>query len=302
MKHKKGKVFIVGAGPGDPGLLTLRGASLLSKAEVVIYDGLVNPQLFDLAPSAEKIYVGKIKELPRSIWTSARQSQQKACVHLKHWMSVEEISHLMVRYAESGKTVVRLKGGDPFIFGRGSEEASHLKKAGISYEIVPGVSAGYSVPAYAGIPVTDRRFSSLVTFVTAHEDPKKRQSSVDWKNMANMEGTIVSFMGVQSLPSMIQGLIRGGKSPGTLISVIQWGTIRRQQVVEGCLSDIVGKVQKKRIYSPAVAVIGEVNRLRKELAWFEKISSKRDFKKMLAHVCSSLEGPRGKTNPAHSPR
>lgn len=302
MKPKKGTVFFVGAGPGDPGLLTLRGASLLSKSSVVIYDGLVNPQLLDLASSAKKIYVGKIKELPRSVWTGTEQLDQKACAHLKTWMGVEEISCLMVQYAATGKTVVRLKGGDPLVFGRGSEEASYLKKSGIKYEFVPGVSAGYSVPAYAGIPVTDRRFSSLVTFVTAHEDPKKKRSSVDWKRLAETGGTIVSFMGIQSLPSMVQGLIQGGESPDTLISIIQWGTIRRQQVLEGCLADIVRKVQKKKISSPAVAVIGEVNRLRKELAWFEKKSSKRDFKKMLARFCSTLNDSHGKTNIAYPPR
>jgi len=296
---KKGLVYIVGAGPGDPGLLTLRGAVLLTRSDVVIYDGLVNPELLDLAPKAEKIYAGKIKELPRHIWSESLPKSKKlnkqSCVHLKNRIGMEEINNLMVQHASAGKRVVRLKGGDPFVFGRGGEEVSYLKKHGIDYEIVSGVSAGYSAPAYAGIPVTDRRLSSLVTFVTAHEDPEKRQSSVDWKKLAKLDGTFVSFMGVQSLPAMIQGLLEGGKSADTPISIIQWGTIRCQQVVEGTLHDIVQKVQEEKIGSPAVAVIGEVNRFRKEFAWFEKTPSKRTLSELLSELklsFSAKSGPR----------
>jgi len=287
-KNKKGIVSIVGAGPGDPGLLTLRGAALLAQSDVVIYDGLVNPELLDLAPKAEKIYAGKIKELPRHIWSESlpksRKLDKQSCVHLKNRIGMEEINNLMVQHASAGKRVVRLKGGDPFIFGRGGEEVSHLKKHGIDYEIVSGVSAGYSAPAYAGIPVTDRRLSSHVTFVTAHEDPKKRQSSIDWKKLAKLDGTLVSFMGVQSLPAMIQGLIAGGKSSETLVSMIQWGTLRRQQVIEGTLRNIVQNVQEEKMGSPAVAVIGEVNRFRKEFAWFEKTSAKRNLSELLSEL------------------
>jgi len=267
IKRKKGIVYLVGAGPGDPELLTLRGARLLAQADAVVYDGLVNPALLELAPRAERIYAGKIKPLPEKIWEGSRNHK---CVHLKN-AGVDQTNQLLVKLAGEGKRVVRLKGGDPFIFGRGGEEASCLKKHRIDFEVVPGITAGYSAPAYAGIPVTDRRFSSLVIFATAHEDPQKEQSSVDWEKLAQLEGTLVTFMGVKSLPSVVQALLDGGKSPDTLISVIQWGTLPGQRVVEGSLGDIVRKVKKAGLGSPAIAVIGKVNQLRKELAWFEKL-------------------------------
>lgn len=249
----KGKVYLVGAGPGDPGLLTLRGASLLQSADVVVYDGLVHPGVLEKAGYAQKIYAGKYR---------IRKDQ--------HYVDQSKINQLLVQLARQGKKVVRLKGGDPFIFGRGGEEASYLYEHGIPFEVVPGVTAGYAVPAYAGIPVTDRRAASYVTFVTAHENPQKSGSSVNWAQLARLEGTLVVFMGVQNLAQVAEALIGFGKSSSTLVSVIQWGTWPKQQVVTSSLGSIASEVQKAGLSSPAITIIGDVNQFREELQWFEK--------------------------------
>ncbi len=260
---KKGIVYLVGAGPGDAGLLTLRGAEVLGKADAVVYDWLVNPGILEFAPVPEKIYVGKkVQKKKKRLQASGHKLQETG------YVEQDRTNQLLLKLARQGKTVVRLKGGDPFIFGRGGEEASFLKKNGISFEIVPGISAGYAVPAYAGIPVTDRRLASLVTFVTGHEDPTKKESSVDWKKLARIGGTLVSFMGVKNLPLVIETLKRGGMKQQTKVSVIEWGTLPQQRVVEGTLQTIVRKVKAQKIQSPAITVIGEVNRFRKTLAWF----------------------------------
>ncbi|HXV28601.1 MAG TPA: uroporphyrinogen-III C-methyltransferase [bacterium] len=264
-QRRNGKVYLVGAGPGDAGLLTLRGAEVLKRVDVIVYDWLVNPELLDLAPQAQKIYVGKnirVKSEARIV--------KRPTLHgrIQGYVEQGKTNQLLVKLARQGKAVVRLKGGDPFIFGRGGEEASYLKRHHIPFEIVPGISAGYAAPAYAGIPVTDRRFASSVTFVTGHEDPAKKDSTVNWQQLAKAGGTLVSFMGVKNLPSVVQSLRAGGMKPGTCVSVIEWGTLPHQRVVEGTLQTIVSKVRAKRIQSPAVTVFGEVNRLRKKLAWF----------------------------------
>lgn len=264
-QETRGKVYLVGAGPGDAGLLTLRGAKCLDLAEVVIYDGLVNKALLELAPRAEKIEAGKTGK--KSSETLQRQ-----------------INSLMVKYARAGKQVARLKGGDPFIFGRGGEESCYLKKSGVEFEVVPGVSAGYAVPAYAGIPVTDRRYSSAVVFVTAHEDPKKDSGTVDWRELAKFKGTIVAFMGVKNLSGVIKKLIEGGKPAKTPVSVIERGTLPDQRVVTGTLETIQRKVKNEKMLSPALTVIGDVNRLRPEIAWFEK--------KRLSGKCVLVTRPR----------
>ncbi len=249
-KNHKGKVILVGGGPGDPGLLTLKGREALERADTVVYDWLVNATLLKLAPKAEKIFVGK-----------------KGGAHSKEQ---SQINPLLLQLARRGKFVVRLKGGDPFIFGRGGEEASFLAKKKIPFEVVPGVSAGTGVPAYAGIPVTDRRFASQVTFVTGHEDPTKPESEVDWKRLASLKGTLVSFMGVKNLSRIVKALIAGGKSARTPAAVVEWGTLPAQRTVVGTLKDIVKKTQKAKLESPALAIIGEVVKLRRKLAWFEK--------------------------------
>lgn len=255
MKRKPpGSVYLAGAGPGDPGLLTVRARELLASADVVIHDWLVSEGVLRLAPQAHKIDMGK-HPLLRGRKRGALQ---------------DAINRELVRQARSGKRVVRLKGGDPLVFGRGSEEALFLRKHRIPFEFVPGVSAGYSVPEYAGIPVTDRRFASQVTFVTGHEDPSKPETSVDWKKLAALPGTLVSFMGVNSLPRITRLLTGYGMSPKTPVSVIEWGTLASQRTVQGPLSAIAGRVRRMKIQSPSLVVIGHVNQLRKKLAWFEK--------------------------------
>ncbi len=255
-RKSSGKVYLVGAGPGDPGLLTLRGAELLQLADVIVYDRLISQTFLETLElwnaRAEKIYAGKEAGKP------ATEKGQTA------------INALLVKLARAGKVVIRLKGGDPFVFGRGGEEAGYLAQAKIPYEVVPGVSAGWSVPAYAGIPVTDRRFASSVTFVTGHEESDKKAMAVRWDQLAKQEGTIVSFMSMQTLPSVIAALVRGGKSPKTPVAVIEWGTLPERRVVEGTLQDIVQRVTQKKIQAPALTVIGDVVQLRQKLAWFEK--------------------------------
>jgi len=246
----KGIVYLVGSGPGDPGLLTIRGKELLSEADVVIYDYLANPQFLEFAKdTAERIYVGK---------------QGGA-----HTMSQEEINALIVDRALSGKTVVRLKGGDPFIFGRGGEEAQELAKAGVRFEIVPGVTSAISVPAYAGIPLTHRDHTATVAFVTGHEDPLKGTSSIVWDKLATGAGTLVFLMGVGNLPQISESLMKHGRSPDTPVAVIRRGTTAEQATWVGNLENIGRIAQENRIRPPAIIVVGDVVRLREDLNWFE---------------------------------
>jgi len=246
-----GKVYLVGAGPGDPGLLTLKARDLIAAADCVVYDYLVNPEILKHAQTgAELIYVGK-RGFGDS-WTQA------------------DINRLLVEKADEHALVVRLKGGDPFIFGRGGEEAEVLVEAGIEWEVVPGVSAGSSVAAYAGIPVTHRGLSSSVAFVTGHEDPAKRQSAIRWDSLAAGVDTIVFFMGVARIREIASQLTAHGKSPQTPIAVISWGTYEDQQTITGTLADIADKVQREKVKAPALIVVGEVVRLREKLQWFEQ--------------------------------
>ncbi|MFN3681781.1 MAG: uroporphyrinogen-III C-methyltransferase, partial [Nitrospira sp.] len=246
----QGKVYLVGAGPGDPKLLTLRGLECLKQADVVLYDYLANVELLHHAPDrAERIYVGR-----RGRGTYPKQ---------------EEISRLLIEQAKQGKTVVRLKGGDPFVFGRGGEEAEALASAGIDFEVVPGVTAAIAAPAYAGIPVTHRTVASTVTFVAGHEDPTKLETAVEWPRLATSRGTLVFLMGVKNLPSIVAHLLAEGRSPDTPVAIIRWGTKAAQQTLVGTLADIPGKAETAKIEPPAVVVVGEVVRLRSQLNWFE---------------------------------
>jgi uroporphyrinogen III methyltransferase/synthase len=246
-----GTVYLVGAGPGDVGLLTLRGAELLGRADVVVYDALVNAQLLRLAPkSAEIIYGGK----------RARD----------HAISQEELSKILVSKAREGKTVVRLKGGDPYVFGRGGEEAEQLADAGIPFEVVPGVSSFVAVPNYAGVPLTHRDFCSRLTLLTGHEDPAKEAASIDWAHVAQTPGTKVVMMGTERIGQIAQTLVAHGMDPATPIAMVRWGTTGRQQSVEGTLANIGEIVAKSKIGPPTVAVIGEVVKLRSKLSWFER--------------------------------
>ncbi len=245
-----GSVALVGAGPGDPGLITVRGVELLRQADVVVYDYLAGTDLLACAPpGAERIYVGK----------KAGQ----------HTMRQEEINDLLVRLARSGKRVVRLKGGDPFVFGRGGEEAEALAAAGIPFEVVPGVTSAVAVPAYAGIPVTHRGAATSLAIVTGHEDPEKAESALDWEALARVD-TVVILMGVGNLPQIVGELTRHGRAADTPVALIQWGTLGIQKTVAGTLSDIVRRVQEAGLESPAVTVVGNVVSLRERLAWFDR--------------------------------
>ncbi|MCB2185896.1 MAG: uroporphyrinogen-III C-methyltransferase [Deltaproteobacteria bacterium] len=246
-----GKVYLVGAGPGDPLLLTLKGARCLAECEVVVYDYLANPQLLALAsPAAEMIYVGKKGG--------------------DHTMGQEDINELLCRLAAEGKVVTRLKGGDPYVFGRGGEEASALHAAGLAFEVVPGVTSAIAAPSYAGIPVTDRRHTTDVAFVTGHEDPTKPESTLNWASLAGI-GTLVFLMGVKNLPHICESLIAAGRAPDTPAACVRWGTTPRQEVVEGDLTTLPAAVAAAGLQPPAITVVGGVASLRSELSWFEKL-------------------------------
>ncbi|MBI4611496.1 MAG: uroporphyrinogen-III C-methyltransferase [Candidatus Rokubacteria bacterium] len=245
-----GTVSLVGAGPGDPGLLTVRGRELLRTAEVVVYDRLVNPVLLDEAPlHALRIFAGKLADA--------------------HYVPQAEINALLIAHARRGRDVVRLKGGDPFVFGRGGEEAAALAEAGVPFEVVPGVSSAVAVPAYAGIPLTHRGLSSSFAVVTGHEDSGKGEPSVDWEGLATAVDTLVVLMGVRTLPRIATALIAHGRSAETPVALIRWGTTDAQQTITGTLGDIVGKAEAAGLTPPVVAVIGNVVALRDRLRWFE---------------------------------
>ncbi len=253
----QGKVFLVGAGPGNAELITLKGLRALQKADVVVYDRLVCPDLLDEAPvHAVQVFVGK---------ESGR-----------HAVKQEDINALLVNYAQQGYTVVRLKGGDPFVFGRGGEEALALVKAAIPFEIVPGVSSAIAVPAYAGIPVTHRGLASSVMFVTGHEDDTSTGSMVNWEAAALSVvsgGTLVVLMGVKALPRITQQLLHYNLLPSTPTAVIQQGTTTYQRVITDTLAKIADHAKAEKIKSPAITVIGSVVALSEPLAWFEDVSA-----------------------------
>lgn len=244
-------VYLVGAGPGDEKLITVRGRELIEGADCIVYDYLVNAELLKFARSGCKlIYAGK-----------------KAGAHT---LSQENINKLLAREVRAHPSVVRLKGGDPFLFGRGAEEALYLKKNNIDFEIVPGVTSAIAVPAYAGIPLTERSRTSTVGFITGHEDPTKPDSGIDWDGLAGSLGTMVFLMGVENLELIAKRLVACGKPEDTPASVIRWGTTARQKTIVGTLGNIAELSRKNRISPPAIIVVGETVNLRKELNWFEK--------------------------------
>ncbi|OQW35100.1 MAG: HemD protein [Nitrospira sp. SG-bin1] len=251
VRRSKGKVYLVGAGPGDPGLLTLRGKECLEQADVVLYDYLANPILLAYVPDqAERIYVG-------------RRGKGK-------YPEQEAINRLLIERAKAGNAVVRLKGGDPYVFGRGGEEAEVLASAGIEFEVVPGVTAAVAVPAYAGIPVTHRTLASTLTIVTGHEDSEKPTTALDWSRLAVNQGTVVFLMGMKNLSTITSTLMAEGRPGSTPVAVIRWGTRVSQQTVVGTLADIVDKAAAAHMEPPTVIVVGEVVRLRPQLNWFER--------------------------------
>jgi uroporphyrinogen III methyltransferase/synthase len=228
--------------------MTVRGLELLRRAEVIVYDRLVDPRLLDEAPFARRVFAGK------------------ATGH--HSLPQDEINALLILHARRGRRVVRLKGGDPFVFGRGGEEAEALARAGIPFEVVPGVSAAVAVPAYAGIPVTHRGVASSFAVVTGHEDGCKRESAVDWERLATAVDTIVILMGLRSLAGIAETLIAHGRAPGTPVALVRWGTTDLQTTLTGRLDEIADKARSASLEPPVVAVIGEVVRLGERLAWF----------------------------------
>ncbi|HET7459984.1 MAG TPA: uroporphyrinogen-III C-methyltransferase [Longimicrobium sp.] len=246
-----GTVYLVGAGPGDPGLLTVRAAELLARADVLVYDALVSPAILDHAAKAERIYAGK-RGGTRNV------------------MSQEEISRLLVDLAANHDTVVRLKGGDPFVFGRGGEEALELARAGVAFEVVPGVTAGVAAPAYAGIPVTHRGVSTGVTLVTGHEDPEKPETGIDWNALARTGGTLVFYMSVGRMEENFARLMEAGRPPDTPAAAIEWGTYPRQRTVTGTLSSLPALAREAAIGAPSIVLVGEVVALRGELAWWDR--------------------------------
>ncbi|HEB72209.1 MAG TPA: uroporphyrinogen-III C-methyltransferase, partial [Nitrospirae bacterium] len=246
----EGVVSLIGAGPGDPGLITVKGKERIESADVIVYDYLANPKLLKYArPGAEKIYVGKMGGA--------------------HTKTQDEINGLIVKWCREGKNVARLKGGDPFIFGRGGEEAEELVKAGLKFEVVPGVTAGTAAAAYSGIPLTHRDHTATVAFITGHEDPTKEDSNIYWDKIATGIGTLVFYMGIKNLPNITKNLIKGGRDPKTPVAVIRWGTTPDQRTVTGALDTIADIAKEAGIKPPALTVVGDVVGLKPTLDWFE---------------------------------
>ena len=250
--NKNGKVYLVGAGPGDPGLITLRGQYLLGRAEVVVYDYLANVKLLKHVPeSAIRIYAGKKGGAT-------------------HTHTQDEINQMLVDHARAGRIVVRLKGGDPFIFGRGGEEIERLAGSGINFEVVPGVTSATAAATYAGIPITHRGYTASVAFLTGHEDPTKPNSNIHWDKLATGAGTIVVYMGIKNLPVIMENLIKHGRDPETPVAVVRWASTPKQHSVVGTLETITDIVREAGIRPPSLIIIGDVVRLRDTIDWFEK--------------------------------
>jgi uroporphyrinogen III methyltransferase/synthase len=249
-------VYLVGAGPGDPGLLTVRGRDLLARCDAIATDALANPAI---VAAARAVNAGvEVHDVGKRGGRDESASQ-------------EAINDLLIRLAREGKRVVRLKGGDPLVFGRGSEEAQALAVAGIAFELVPGVTAGVAAPAYAGIPVTHRGMATSVTFVTGHEDPARAATQTDWAALARAGGTIVLYMGVKTLPRIAAALITAGMRPDTPAAAVQWGTYARQRTVTATVSTLPAAIAEAGLGAPVITVIGPVVALRNEIAWFDRL-------------------------------
>ncbi|HEK9100385.1 uroporphyrinogen-III C-methyltransferase [Bacillus pfraonensis] len=245
-----GKVYIVGAGPGDPDLISVKGVKCIERADVILYDRLVNKELLSYAkPDADLIYCGKLPNY--------------------HTMKQETIHAFLVKYAKKGKIVTRLKGGDPFVFGRGGEEAEALAKHGIPFEIVPGITAGIAASAYAGIPVTHRDASASFAVVTGHRK-EGAEEEVKWENLAKGVDTLAVYMGVSNLPYICEQLLKYGKGENTPVAIVEWGTTQSQRTITGMLGTIVTLAEKEQVQNPSMIVIGEVVRFREKIHWFEK--------------------------------
>jgi uroporphyrinogen III methyltransferase/synthase len=252
MADNNGKIFLIGAGPGDPGLITLKAMECIKNADVVVYDYLASPALLEYAnDNAEIIYVGKKGG--------------------DHTLSQDGINDLLINKAKQGLNVARLKGGDPFIFGRGGEEAELISDNNIPFEIIPGVTSAIAAPAYAGIPLTHREHASSVSIITGHEDPTKKDSSIEWRSFAQSSSTLVFLMGVKNLPGIVENLQKHGKDPKTPVALVRWGTTSRHKTVTGILENIVDKVKQAGLKSPSIIIIGSVVTLKDKLNWFENL-------------------------------
>lgn len=247
-----GKVYIVGAGPGDPDLITIKGLRAIQAADVILYDRLIDDEMLThVKTAAELIYCGKRPNV--------------------HTFKQETINRFLIKHAKNGKVVTRLKGGDPFVFGRGGEEAEALAKHRVPFEIVPGITSGIAVPAYAGIPMTHRDYSGSFAFITGHRRSPESED-IHWKSLAEGIDTIAIYMGVKNLPFICEQLLHNGRDEKTPVAVIHWGTISKQQTVTGTLYNIVEKAKQHKIKNPSMIVIGEVVKLREQLAWFEQLA------------------------------
>ncbi|MDT8859880.1 uroporphyrinogen-III C-methyltransferase [Alkalihalobacillus sp. MEB130] len=247
----KGYVYLIGAGPGDVRLLTVKGQQCLEKADVVLYDRLVNPLMLEMTkPDAELVYCGKLPD--------------------RHLLRQEAINDLLVKYALEGKEVVRLKGGDPSVYGRVGEEAAALEEAGVGYEIVPGITAGIGAATYAGVPVTHRDHGASFAIVTGHDKSPSGQPIIDWKGLATGIDTIAFYMGVKNLPYICEQLIEHGRDPNTPVLLVQWGTVGKQKTLSGNLASISELVRKENFSNPAITLVGEVAKLRTKQSWFER--------------------------------
>ncbi|WP_148358030.1 uroporphyrinogen-III C-methyltransferase [Peribacillus simplex] len=254
---EKGKVYIVGAGPGDPDLITVKATKCIAEADVILYDRLVNRELLLYGkPDAEYIYCGKVPG--------------------KHCVSQEDIHRLLISKSIEGKTIVRLKGGDPFIFGRGGEEAEVLVKHGIQFEIVPGITSGIAAPAYAGIPVTHREWGSSFAIVTGHCVTGK-PDNINWNHLTHGVDTIAIYMGIKNLPYICKQLRSCGKKPETAVAVIEQGTTGFQRTFTGTIDSIVAIVTREQVANPAMIVIGEVVKLSEKLSWFSEKTKDKEF-------------------------
>lgn len=248
---KTGKVYLVGAGPGDIGLITVKGMEAIRQADVILYDRLANPKLLDYAPSGcELIYCGKLPD--------------------RHVLRQDAINSLLVKKGQEGKVVVRLKGGDPGVFGRVGEEAAALAEHKIPYEMVPGITSGIAAPLYAGIPVTHREFGESFAVITAHDKSKQGQPNLNWSSLATGIDTIAFYMGIANLPYIAENLIKHGKSADTPVILIRWGTFGRQEILEGTLATIATKAKNAKFSNPAITLVGDIISIRKRLTWFEK--------------------------------
>jgi uroporphyrin-III C-methyltransferase len=248
MEQMSGIVYLVGAGPGDPKLITMRAVELIKKADVVLYDRLVSKKIISMIPKkADKVYVGR-----------------EVGDDYKHQ---DTTNQMMIKYAKSHRHVVRLKGGDPFIFGRGGEEAEYLRKHKIRFEIIPGITSGIGSAVYCGIPLTHRKYSSSVVFVTGHEDPQKSKEQVKWKALAKSADTIVIMMGLSRIGVISKNLIAGGLGKNTPAAVIQNGTSKNQRMIIGTIANIADKIKQNKIAPPSIIIIGDVVKLHKIVGW-----------------------------------